>query len=228
MGRTRFFNPEKYISNKYGKLTVIRLTEIKTYKRVDKNGKEIKSYSYLFECNCTCGKSTIVALNNLRSGKQVSCGCHKNAQTSKRNFKHGIQNKRLLGLWNAMKQRCNNPKNHAYKYYGGRGIKICDEWLEFKTFYEWAMKNGYEENLTIDRIDNDGDYCPKNCRWSNRFVQANNKRNNVFVEFNGDRKTISEWARIIGIKQPTLSNRINNLGWSIDKAFTTPVRGDRR
>lgn len=127
-----------------------------------------------------------------------------------------------------MKQRCNNPKNHAYKYYGGRGIKICDEWLEFKTFYEWAMKNGYEENLTIDRIDNDGDYCPKNCRWSNRFVQANNKRNNVFVEFNGDRKTISEWARIIGIKQPTLSNRINNLGWSIDKAFTTPVRGDRR
>lgn len=108
-------------------------------------------------------------------------------------------NKRLNGVYNSMKSRCNNPNNKAYKHYGGRGIKVCELWEQKYFgrlwFINWAYKHGYQEGLTIDRIDNDGNYCPENCRWVDRTTQANNKRNNVFVEINGKRLTVSQWAK---------------------------------
>ena len=108
-----------------------------------------------------------------------------------------------------MKGRCYNPTDHKYYRYGARGIKICDEWLNNpKTFFDWALANGYKEGLTIDRINNDGDYCPENCRWTDDFVQANNKSNNKYYEYNGEKKTAGEWARELGLTYSAVKSRI--------------------
>lgn len=104
--------------------------------------------------------------------------------------------KRLKGIWYLMKDRTINPKNIAFKHYGGRGIKVCSEWFNsFESFYEWSMSNGYKENLTIDRIDNDGDYEPSNCRWADRYTQANNRRNNIIVSVEGEKLTLAQYCR---------------------------------
>ena len=127
-----------------------------------------------------------------------------------------------------MKQRCYNPNNYEFHLYGGRGIKICDEWLSDNvSFYRWAIENGYIENATqaensIDRIDPEGDYSPENCRWVDSYVQANNTRKNIYYEWNGETHTLTEWSRIVGIKSGTLYNRMNKLGWTIGEALTLP------
>lgn len=123
-----------------------------------------------------------------------------------------------------MKNRCFNSKTPRYSDYGGRGITVCDEWKnDFKAFYDWATLNGYCDDLTIDRIDNDGNYEPSNCRWVTMDVQANNSRYCHNIEFNGEVHSISEWSRILGISRGALNNRINKYGYSIERAFTEPV-----
>jgi hypothetical protein len=119
-----------------------------------------------------------------------------------------------------MINRCANPNADNYRFYGGRGIKVAQEWLEnSKSFVEWALKNGYKENLEIDRIDNDGDYTPQNCRWVTRLKNANNKRNNHYITYNGETKTIAQWALFINLKSSTLQVRLNR-GWSVERALT--------
>ena len=113
---------------------------------------------------------------------------------SRGNRKHGLMGKRIYRIWKSMRQRCNSPSCRIYKRYGGRGISICEEWDDPKKFAEWAYSNGYSDELTIDRIDVNGDYCTENCRWATYKVQANNKRNNALIEYNGEKHTISEWA----------------------------------
>lgn len=130
---------------------------------------------------------------------------------------------RLYGIWLGMKTRCNNPNVDSYKHYGGRGIKVCDDWNDYLAFKRWALNNGYVDGLSIDRIDNDGDYCPQNCRWANNVEQGNNRRNNHILTFNGVSKTMAEWARESGIKYHTLKRRINNYGYSVEDAITKPV-----
>lgn len=141
------------------------------------------------------------------------------------NYKHGLRGHPLYYVWNMMNQRCNNPNNKAYCYYGGRGIKVCEEWSSFEAFYDWSMKNGWKMGLSIDRIDNDGNYCPKNCRWTDRCTQANNTSANRFITYNGKTQTEAQWAKELGMNKNTLSSRINLRGWSIERAFTQPVRG---
>jgi hypothetical protein len=138
---------------------------------------------------------------------------------------HGEGKTRLYSSWRSMKQRCQNPRAHAFEEYGGRGIKVCDEWSDsFYAFKEWALSNGYHEGLSIDRIDNDKGYEPSNCRWATRSEQQRNRRNNRMVTFNNETKTMSEWAACLGIERNVLWNRLYRYGWPIERALTEPVR----
>lgn len=121
---------------------------------------------------------------------------------------HGMRRTRLYNIWTQMIQRCTNQKLDHYERYGGRGISVCNEWRKFEVFAEWAMKNGYKDDLTIDRINVDGNYDPKNCKWSTDVDQQRNKRNNHFITINGETKTIAEWAEISGLPYKTLQRRV--------------------
>lgn len=127
-------------------------------------------------CQCDCGKTTKSSRTNLIRGAMKSCGCEKNERVSILNKIHGMTRKRPYRIWQNMKTRCLNPKYKQWENYGGRGITICDEWKDnFQAFYDWAIANGYADNLTIDRINNDGNYCPENCRWTTMAEQNKNR-----------------------------------------------------
>lgn len=143
---------------------------------------------------------------------------------------HGLANKRLFSTWQDMKRRCYKPYDIEYLNYGGRGITVCPEWQEFKPFYDWAISNGYDENAprgqcTLERIDNNGNYEPSNCRWATMKEQQNNRRNNRLLTLNGETKTLQQWADITGIARQVISDRLER-GWPIEKALTEkPVKG---
>ena len=141
------------------------------------------------------------------------------------NHKHGLcESHPTYNTWREMKKRCNNHKCKAYPNYGGRGIEVCDEWMgNFKAFYDWSMSHGWEQGLSIDRIDNDGNYEPCNCRWVSRRVQNNNKRSNHVLEYNGQSMTIRQWADALSMNYKTLMWRIQN-GWSIERALTESIK----
>lgn len=134
---------------------------------------------------------------------------------------HGLSKTRLYRIYSKMKQRCYAPDNHEYRYYGGRGITICDEWLQsFVAFYDWAMDHGYHDSLTIDRIDSNKGYSPDNCRWLSMKGQNNNRRCNLVITLNGKTQTLSEWSRELNLPYGTIHRRITVLGWSIEEALT--------
>lgn len=156
-------------------------------------------------CRCDCGTKTKVRGYHLRRGDIVSCGCKRKTQ----NLKHGKSNHKLFSVWWDMKRRCYNKSRSDYIYYGGRGIKVCDIWKDdFQAFYDWAKASGYEEGLTLDRIDNDKGYQPSNCRWVPMKVQNNNKRNNVIITIDEESKTAKEWSREANIPYMAIMSRI--------------------
>lgn len=164
----------------------------------------------MWNCVCDCGNMTTVYAGNLRSGSTVSCGCYRkeNARTNKHT--HGGKGTRLYNIWRGMKTRCRNMKDKAYERYGGRGITICDEWANsFEAFRDWALANGYRDELTIDRKNNDGPYNPNNCRWATWDTQNNNRRINRKITYNGITRTIAQWAKATGVKEDTLRGRLN-------------------
>jgi len=172
-------------------------------------------------CECDCGNTVVVRKCNLTSGASTSCGCKRVDEPNRTT--HGQKHTRLYGIWLGMKDRCSNPSTQCYKDYGGRGIYVCEEWEQsFVEFYTWSYEHGYSDGLTIDRIDNDGPYAPDNCRWADTFQQANNRRTNRLITYNGETKTIAEWSRETGIKYNKLYERINKCGWDIERALTTP------
>lgn len=138
--------------------------------------------------------------------------------------RHGFTHHRLYACYYRMRHRCENPADSSYERYGGRGIKVCDEWKnDIVSFINWGIENGYKEGLSIDRIDNDGDYSPENCRWANATQQCNNRSTNAFITYNGETHTYAEWSRIVGINQLTIRHRIEKLKWSVEDALTIPT-----
>ena len=176
-----------------------------------------------WNCICDCGRYAIVGTNCLMRGHTKSCGCSKGEFVSLNRIKHGLKNTATYVVWKGMRERCNNPKASNYYRYGQRGIKVCEEWNDYVKFYEWAIANGYKEGLTLDRINNDGDYCPNNCRWVDKLTQGNNKCNNRVIEYQGQRYTLIQLSRLCGIERRTLGRRLS-VGWSIEDAVTIPPK----
>lgn len=171
---------------------------------------ERKCGSVAWLCKCDCGTVRTVSSNALLMGKSVSCGCYNKDVITK----HGMGRTRLAGIWRNIRYRCDNPQAIGANNYINRGIKICDEWANsFEAFAEWALANGYSDDLTIDRIDNNGNYEPSNCRWTTAKEQGRNKRNNVLLTCNGETHCLSEWAEITNQPRARL-NRRRTLGWS--------------
>lgn len=139
-------------------------------------------------------------------------------------YKHGMEGTRLYKIWDRMKQRCRNPNNTNYKHYGERGIEVCEDWNDFSNFMNWSYENGYNESLSIDRIDVNGNYCPDNCRWVSQKEQNNNKRNNHYLTFGGRTLTLAEWGDATGILPATIQHRIARDGWSVEDALTIPPK----
>lgn len=170
-------------------------------------------------CYCECGNVTEVYLSNLSRGATMSCGCLNKELTSKRSKKHGMKNTRLYYIWSHIKARCYNKNHDNYKYYGGRGIIVCDNWKnDFIAFYNWAIANGYQDNLTIDRIDVNGNYEPNNCRWASWKQQQRNTRHNRNITSNGETHCLIEWCEILGVNRSTVYSRLRR-GSTIYKAL---------
>lgn len=172
-----------------------------------------------WSCKCDCGNEVVVRRYGILSWNTRSCGClSKDVHKKQRGLSHDL----LYKKWMSMKRRCYDSRSLAYKNYGGRGIKVCDEWREhFIVFYEWCISSGYVEGngKSLDRIDNDGDYSPDNCRWVDYKDQQNNKRRSRFVTFDGKTLTVAQWERETGISRSTIIGRLNR-GWTAEKALT--------
>lgn len=175
---------------RFGRLLAVRKTRI----------KERKTY---WLCKCDCGKEVEVCVSHLIDGHTKSCGCISLERIAKVNYKNGLSQSRLGRCYHNMKNRCYWEHSEMYKYYGERGIKVCDEWLNKETglvsFCSWAMSHGYADDLTLDRIDTNGNYEPSNCRWVDLYTQANNKRTTHYVSVNGEVDTVARWSRALGI-----------------------------
>ena len=203
---------------RFGRLLVLRFVEVRTGCSV-------------FLCRCDCGAEIEAKGKNLNGGIVRSCGCLQRDIARKLSTTHGEtkrgQHSSEYRCWHDIKRRCTGQLRPDWKHYGGRGIKVCERW--FNSFENFLRDMGRKPSSkhTIERQDNDGDYCPENCTWSTRKVQANNRRANHFVEFMGERMTISQWAIKKGIKKQTLFNRLLTRRWKIDRALTEPVRFKR-
>lgn len=180
----------------------------------------------MWNCACDCGGYAVVLGYNLTKGLTKSCGCYHKERQIENKLIHGEYRTRLYGIWANMKTRCFNPNATEYDNYGGRGITVCEEWKDnYLAFRDWAMTHGYADNLSIDRIDNNKGYSPQNCKWATAGEQNLNKRNLRLLTYNGETHCMTEWARITNLCEGTLRHRIDTLGWSLEKALTTPSGG---
>ena len=168
-----------------------------------------KRHNAMWRCICDCGNEIVAVSSDIRTGHTKSCGCYHIDKITK----HGLRYSKLQGVHSSMIGRCHTPTNHSYVIYGGRGISVCDEWkdkdLGLVKFHEWAINNGYEEGLTLDRIDNNGNYSPENCRWVDYKVQNNNTRKTTRITINGIERTLSEWSDISGVHKNTILYRLS-------------------
>ena len=192
---------------RFGKLVVVGKTENK--------GKLTA-----WKCLCDCGNETTITTGHLKSGHTKSCGCIK----IERLTTHGKSKERLYDVWIGLKQRCNNQNSREYKHYGGRGIKVCKEWLDYQAFRDWALQNGYKENLprgkcTLDRINVNGNYEPDNCRWVSQAEQTLNTRRSRKMTLGNETLTAKEWAEKLNVPYGRIISRVNKLGWSDKEAL---------
>ena len=200
---------EDLTGKRFGRLVVVS----KSFDKRNPKG----TLEHFWSCKCDCGNVKNIRQSALVYAGTKSCGC---ICTEVHSTQNGLSGSRLYGIWRGMKKRCFSKSDPAYHNYGARGITVCEEWSKsFLSFYDWALSNGYDETLFIDRIDNDGCYCPDNCRWVSMRTQSNNRRVNHFVEYNGERHTLAEWEAITGISQVKIRRRLKD-GWNAEAALT--------
>lgn len=199
----------KDLSNqKFGKLTAIKIVG------TDKSKRKV------WLCQCDCGNQTTVVGTYLSSGNTTSCGCIRRELNKTRAIKHGNYNNRLYKIWYEMKRRCYNKNRKAYKYYGAKGISICDEWLnDYMNFRNWALDNGYNDTLTIERIDYTKNYCPENCTWITQQEQTQNSSHNHYLTLNDKTMTITQWSIYLGMAPKTIRSRLKK-GWKLENVLS--------
>lgn len=204
-------NIKDLTGKRFGRLTVIGIHPTETRKT-------------FWVCQCDCGNIKIVRSDSLQRGAIRSCGCLKKEQDLTNltaNHSHRMSGSRIYTIWQGIKARCYNPHEPRYERYGGRGITVCDEWKNnFKQFCEWSMKNGYSNELTIDRIDNDKGYSPDNCRWATNKEQSNNRSTNINIKIGNATKTLTEWCEIFELDSKTVLATYHRNGFAgIDELF---------
>ena len=187
-------NDPKWVGQKFNKLTVTGAVH---------NGRR-----WLWRCSCECGGESVAYPNQVMRGKTKTCGCGKSVTFHDMHLKHGDAGTRLHGIWKGIRNRCGH--NTHSKQYGDRGISVCEEWADYSVFKEWALSHGYEDGLTIEREDVNGDYCPENCKWIPPGEQAWNTRKTIMVEFDGRKAPVGVWCDELGLKRPTVYNRISH------------------
>lgn len=194
--------------DRYGKLTVISFSHYSDDKK-----------RTFWKCKCDCGCEVIARADQLKNGHTKTCGCFYNKEIITLIKRYGKSAERIYNIFHGMKQRCYNPNSTEYKNYGGRGISICDDWMNApQDFITWSLENGYEDTLSIDRIDNNGNYEPSNCRWTTVIQQANNTRRNIYIKFHGETKTLAEWSRVLGFDYELVYGRLRR-GVLFEKAI---------
>lgn len=210
---------EDLTGKKLGKLTVI---EQHGFTKPNKYGHRYA----IWYCKCDCGNYVERTSDVLKRGKS-SCGCVQEANLKRMslgNVKHGLSKTRIYGIWKNMISRCYREKDIHYKAYGARGITVCDEWKnDSSKFFEWAFANGYRNDLTIERIDNDKGYCPENCTWIPKEQQSKNKRQNIMITYEGKTMCASDWAKETGISASAIRYRFKR-GWGTERIFSTIPR----
>lgn len=189
---------------------------------------ENKGHHTMWNCKCDCGTKKAVYASHLTSGLSPSCGCITRGAIGGLNRSHGMSKTRIYEIWCGIKKRCENPNSSGFHIYGSREIKICDLWRhDFLKFYDWAIKNGYSDSLTIDRIDVNGDYCPENCRWVDAKTQSNNTRRTIIVNYNGESLSVKQLSEKIGANYNRLLKAIRKYNMNVDDAIAYAKSGER-
>lgn len=204
------YNFKDLSGRRFGRLTAIR---------TDGN----RGYGHVWICKCDCGSEAEILGTSLRRGVSRSCGCLQKERNSITHRTHGMCNTPTWKTWAGIKARCLNPNEPAFKHYGGRGIKVCRKWLKFEGFYEDMGTR--PEGMSIERINNNGNYCKENCKWATQKEQCRNQRSNRKIEFKGRSKPIAQLAEETGINEACVRARIDRHGWSTEDALTVPVGG---
>lgn len=205
--------PSEFINKKFARLLVI------SDEGVIKGSRFVKA-------KCDCGTIKVIRLSDMKNGASTNCGCVRRKKMSDSNRKHSMSTHPLHRVWRGINERCTYKNHFAFKWYGGRGIRVCQEWkTDFMTFYNWCMNNGWKRGLQIDRFpDQNGNYSPSNCRIVTSLINNRNKKNKRLITFNGETKCLSEWGEVLKFSPDLLKDRLNKLKWSVEKAFTTPVK----
>ena len=212
------FNTKDLTGQRFGRLTVVSITEMRTP----------RSHAVRWLCRCDCGNIKDIAGGDLRRHNTQSCGCLRLELSIKRKTTHGMKNTRLYRTWISMKNRCNNSLDKDYPNYGGRGIAVYSEWNNsIESFREWSINSGYDDTLTIDRKDVNGNYTPDNCRWISKEDQASNTRNTIYVSVNGDKIPLRTHLRDIGRfnDYTTIRYRIKRMGLTLEESLNMHIKG---
>jgi hypothetical protein len=210
------------VGSHFGRLTLLAVGEERT---VGQKGRHARFCPF----RCDCGQEILLRWDDVRSGRTMSCGCHRSNASAERRRTHGDSTAQLYKCWRGMCERCTYARHRDYKNYGGRGITVCDEWQEYPQFKAWCIANGYAPGLQIDRIDNNKGYSPDNCRWVDCITNSRNTRQNVWVTAFGESKVAAAWAEDARCvcSANTLRGRLRK-GWHPEDAITKTLRPSGR